>query len=176
MVTMDNKQTVKTRVLIISDTHNAIPFDTKDDVHAFRQPLPDAEVLIHCGDLTQEGGYEEYLPTVEMLKNHPAEYKLVIAGNHDVTLDEPFYEKMHARFHAEKQDVNKVRDSWCGDEARKAGIVYLEEGVRDISLKNGAKFTVSDYAAVGERHWHSKYDVQVANMNSRPTRAAKEDI
>lgn len=150
---MEIKEKVKTRFLIVSDTHNAVPFDTNDGEHAFRQPLPDADVLIHCGDITEAGGYEEYLPTIEMLKKHPAEYKLVIAGNHDITLDKPFYEKMHAGFHAEKQDVDKVRDLWCGEEARKAGIIYLEEGVRKIGLKNGAKFTVGDSTPSQKEFW-----------------------
>lgn len=38
---------VKTRILIISDTHNR-PLQ-EDEGLAFREPLPDADVCIHCG-------------------------------------------------------------------------------------------------------------------------------
>ena len=62
--------TVRTRVLIISDTHNA-PLSTKDDaphpIAPFKSPLPSADLLIHCGDLTMTGKLEEYHKTLDML-------------------------------------------------------------------------------------------------------------
>ena len=78
--------TVKTRVLIISDTHCA-PL-THDDGSVemskspFTAPLPKADLLIHCGDLTQTGLMSEYLETLDMLQAIDAPVKLVIAGNH----------------------------------------------------------------------------------------------
>ena len=62
--------TVTTRVLIISDTHHA-PLSTKDDAPhpkaPFKSPLPSADLLIHCGDLTMTGKFEEYHKTLDML-------------------------------------------------------------------------------------------------------------
>ena len=82
----------------------------------------------------------------DMLKAAPAELKLVIPGNHDITLHEDFYvrgtgKNKHLRG---MEDVQKIRELWTGYEARSAGIVYLEEGVRTFDLSNGARFTVSD--------------------------------
>lgn len=82
---------------------------------------------------------------VAMLKAHPAELKLVIAGNHDITLDEEYYRREGHEMHRLKaENVEEVREMWSGEETRKAGIVYLEEGVRTFELRNGARFTVSD--------------------------------
>lgn len=82
-----------------------------------------------------------------MLKKASAELKLVISGNHDITLHEEFYVRgtgkdKHGRRGRGLEDVQKIREMWTGEEARRAGIVYLEEGVRTFELKSGAKFTV----------------------------------
>ena len=41
------------------------------------------------------------------------------------------------------EDLKKCKKMWTGEEAKKAGIVYLEEGIRRFSLKSGVEFTVS---------------------------------
>jgi predicted MPP superfamily phosphohydrolase len=61
--------TIKTRILIISDTHNA-PLSSKehgDPTPPFKSPLPSADLLIHCGDLTMTGELHEYHKTLDML-------------------------------------------------------------------------------------------------------------
>ena len=66
--TMSNS-TIKTRILIISDTHNA-PLSSKehgDPTPPFKSPLPSADLLIHCGDLTMTGELHEYHKTLDML-------------------------------------------------------------------------------------------------------------
>jgi hypothetical protein len=78
---------VKTRFLIISDTHSASPDQNAgDDGFAFRPPLPKADVLLHCGDLTMLGLLHEYEKTLDMLESIDAGLKLIIAGNHDISL------------------------------------------------------------------------------------------
>jgi 3',5'-cyclic AMP phosphodiesterase CpdA len=78
---------ITTRFLVISDTHSASPEQNvaKDDI-AFRPPLPKADVLLHCGDLTMIGHLHEYEKTLTMLEGIDADLKLVIAGNHDISL------------------------------------------------------------------------------------------
>lgn len=78
---------ITTRFLIISDTHSASPAQnaTQNDI-AFRPPLPRADVLLHCGDLTMLGHLHEYEKTLDMLESIDADLKLVIAGNHDISL------------------------------------------------------------------------------------------
>jgi len=63
------------RVVCISDTHNTQP------------TLPDGDLLLHAGDLTQSGSREELDKQIEWLDSQPHKFKVVIAGNHDLCLD-----------------------------------------------------------------------------------------
>lgn len=78
------KLTVKTRFLVISDTQGS---------EDFRRPQDPAGVGIHCGDLTDESKPDEFRATLRFLKRLDAPLKLVIAGNHDFTLDTPVFER-----------------------------------------------------------------------------------
>ena len=140
--------TVKTRLCVISDTHAKAPLPEGDRRHAYRVhpnglPLPKADILLHAGDITRVGRIEEYDVMIDMLKAADAELKIVIAGNHDITLDQEFCNGPGKnRYRRANEDLKKVRHLWTGEEARKAGIVYLEEGTRTFTLSNGAVFTV----------------------------------
>lgn len=91
------------------------------------------------------GRVSEYQQMLNVFREADAEVKIVIAGNHDITLDESFYKNVgESLFHSgTSEDLGKVREMWTGWEAKQAGIIYLEEGTRSFQLKNGAKFTVS---------------------------------
>ncbi|KAI8934747.1 hypothetical protein NX059_008435 [Plenodomus lindquistii] len=143
----DPPELIKTRFLILSDTHSASLSDNVDNEHvAFRPPLPKADVLLHCGDLTMIGLLHEYEKTLDMLESIEAGLKLVIAGNHDITLDEKYYarrgEYMHRHRGFDPDMPRKAREMWMGERARKAGVTYLEEGTHTFSLSNGAKLRV----------------------------------
>ncbi len=143
-------KTIRTRLLILSDTNTASPLPSTDTSHAYRLPLPKADVLLHAGDITKVGYLVEYQAMFDMLKAAPAELKLVIPGNHDITLHEDFYVRgtgkdKHVMGGWDMEDVREVRELLTGQEAREAGIVYLEEGVRTFELGSGARFTVSGF-------------------------------
>jgi len=79
-----------------------------------------------------------------MLGSIDAELKLVIAGNHDLSLDGPFWRKKMCdddppEDHAEHADAVALM---TGPLAKEAGVTYLEEGLNTFTLKNGAKFTI----------------------------------
>ncbi|KAK4507155.1 hypothetical protein PRZ48_000889 [Zasmidium cellare] len=143
--------TVKTRVLIISDTHCA-PLAEQDEGRQpfapFKAPLPKADVLIHCGDLTMTGLEKEYHKTLDMLAQIDAPVKLVIPGNHDLSLDRDFvfsHAERDSKSEAEAQaKVDKARELWTSADGRaqKEGITYLTEGVHQIDLPNGASVTI----------------------------------
>jgi hypothetical protein len=138
---------VKTRFLILSDTHSAEPSQNLGNGNApFRPPLPRADVLLHCGDLTIIGHLEEYEKTLGMLESIEADLKLVIAGNHDITLDEEYYARkgqyMHRGDAYDKELPAKAREMWMGERAKRAGVTYLEEGTYAFKLKNGANLRV----------------------------------
>ncbi|KAL2074183.1 hypothetical protein VTL71DRAFT_7961 [Oculimacula yallundae] len=81
----------RTRFVCISDTHNASPGG------AFK--LPKGDVLIHAGDMTNQGSYPELKKTLNWLEEADFEKKIVIAGNHDITLDTDFYLQHGLHFH-----------------------------------------------------------------------------
>ncbi|KAK4693988.1 hypothetical protein P7C71_g3508, partial [Lecanoromycetidae sp. Uapishka_2] len=101
----------KTRFVCISDTHNASPDG------AFK--LPKGDVLVHAGDLTKQGTLAELRKTFDWIDQADFEIKIVIAGNHDITLDPEFYGQYGLHFHnqnpQEPQDcldlVNEYRHS-----------------------------------------------------------------
>jgi predicted phosphodiesterase len=137
---------IKTRFLIISDTHSASPSqNVANNATAFRPPLPKADVLLHCGDLTMVGLLREYEKTLDMLESIDAGLKLVIAGNHDITLDAEYYDQHGQRMHRseyEKDLPAKARELWTGERAKQAGVTYLEEGTHTFQLDNGASLRV----------------------------------
>ncbi|KAI9843331.1 MAG: hypothetical protein M1837_006457 [Sclerophora amabilis] len=88
----DRVELRRTRIVCVSDTHSASPLDG-----GFT--LPKGDVLIHAGDLTNQGTFSELEKTVGWIDAADFECKIVIAGNHDITLDGDFYSQHGARFH-----------------------------------------------------------------------------
>lgn len=136
---------VRTRILVLSDTHNALPRRRGSD-GVFRWPLPKADVLLHAGDLTMNGKLEQNKAALELIKGINAELKIVIPGNHDLTLDRGYYHK-HGQLHGprpvyEDGTLDEIEELYTGESAKQAGIVYMVEGTRTFCLKNGVKFTV----------------------------------
>ncbi|KAF8802551.1 Metallo-dependent phosphatase [Phlegmacium glaucopus] len=70
------------RVVCLSDTHN---------LHEQLPPLPNGDVLIHAGDLTQSGTPQELHAVLAWLNNQPHHRKIFIAGNHDRGLEDPSF-------------------------------------------------------------------------------------
>jgi len=139
----DSPKPVKTRLCLISDTHTHPPLPLTDTTHPYRLPLPSSDILLHAGDITMAGRLAEYETMLQVLKSADAELKIVIAGNHDITLDEEYYGEFgEVRHGGRREDLERVRELWCGEEARRVGVVYLEEGVRTFVLRSGARFTV----------------------------------
>ncbi|KAL2131148.1 hypothetical protein VTI74DRAFT_5478 [Chaetomium olivicolor] len=125
------RPTRRTRIVCIGDTHNSTP------------KLPKGDVLIHAGDLTNQGSYSELSKAVQWLEKADFEAKLVIAGNHDITLDADFYSKHGKNFHNQKlEDPTRCRGLF--DSSRT--ITYLQHGSATIRLTRsdgpGTEFTV----------------------------------
>ncbi|UKZ55385.1 hypothetical protein TrVGV298_009208 [Trichoderma virens] len=145
--------TIKTRVLIISDTHSNVPqtkednpVNTEDELatprgklyapSGFRFPLPDADVVLHCGDLTKRGRPSEIRKTFSMLRKLSSPLKLVIAGNHDLVLDERYYcEQIGDR--SDYEEVVQIIK-----EAEEDGVKYLTEGTYTLDLANGSHLRI----------------------------------
>lgn len=63
---------IKTRFLVISDTHGDA---------LIHRPTGDFDVAIHCGDLTEESKLDQLKMSLKMVLDNNAPLKLVIAGN-----------------------------------------------------------------------------------------------
>ncbi|RDW67621.1 hypothetical protein BP6252_09017 [Coleophoma cylindrospora] len=127
--------TISTRVMVISDTHEHSLDGTM---------MPQADVLLHTGDLTNFGDLESLRESVKMLGTIEAELKLVIAGNHDIFLDatprvENISDKEYAEYHKAALEI------MTGPLAKESGITYLQEGTHTFNISNGA--TIKVYAS-----------------------------
>ncbi|KAL6307091.1 Metallo-dependent phosphatase-like protein [Sparassis latifolia] len=136
-----------TRFVCISDTHS-------------RQfAVPEGDVLLHSGDLTNSGTYKGFRSTIEWLADLPHPHKIIIAGNHDLPLDQndDWYEKNWERWHwPEKevrlrvnnvtlntctcsQDVSMIKELLQGELATSANILYLEDQQHEFRVKEGGR-------------------------------------
>lgn len=115
------------------------------------KPVQHADVAIHCGDLTDESKIEEFRTAIQLLKDIDAPLKLVIAGNHDFTLDIPVFEKKVAEVEARQSIEPGLLKSVFGnygearqpfEEAKTDGIIFLDQGTHRFNLSNGALLTV----------------------------------
>ncbi len=65
------------RILHISDTHGC---------HRRLKNLPEADVIVHSGDITMTGGADEAVDFMEWFCDLPYPHKVFIAGSHDFCL------------------------------------------------------------------------------------------
>ncbi|KAF5560263.1 metallophosphoesterase domain-containing protein [Fusarium phyllophilum] len=131
---------IKTRVLILSDTHG-LRFEED------KKPLAPADLAIHCGDLTEDSKLESFRETIRLLKEIDAPTKIVIAGNHDFSLDDGvFKDKIAEASRVAQEDLTQSIKDEYGDygEAKRLftgadpSIIFLDEGTHEIHLQNGA--------------------------------------
>ena len=106
-------------VVCVSDTHNSQP------------KLPDGDVLIHAGDLTQSGSLQELQATVGWLRAQPHPVKIVVAGNHDRLLDPSCDDQSRTGSAA----AERAAIDW-GD------VIYLDNAAATVTCANGRRLRV----------------------------------
>ncbi|KAJ4471488.1 Metallo-dependent phosphatase-like protein [Lentinula aciculospora] len=120
-----------TRFVCISDTHTRL------------FPVPDGDVLLHSGDLTNTGTVEEFEKTMNWIYELPHKLKIIIAGNHDLPLHIDWYELNHHRWsysgHSIPQDHGRILELLKGNRAREANVVYLQDERYTFQAKNGGR-------------------------------------
>jgi predicted phosphodiesterase len=104
-------------IVCISDTHNT------------QISVPDGDVLIHAGDLTQSGSFKELQAALTWLSAQSHFAKIVIAGNHVLLLDSA-RDDLSGRAASERAQLD-----W-GD------VIYLENQEVTISCPNGRQLQV----------------------------------
>ena len=162
-------QQLNTRIFIVSDTHG-------DQLQHTNLAEP-VDVAIHCGDLTEESKLDEFKAALVLLKALPAALKLVIAGNHDFTLDTPLFQKKISSAQPPLDPALVRREFGDYDEAldllqsaKAAGVIFLDEGSHHFDLANGARLKVyaspcTASAGEGGFQYHPKED-HVWNIDS----------
>ena len=61
---------------------------------AYFRTIPEGDVLIHAGDFTRCGHLQEVKEFNTWLGTLPHKHKIVIAGNHELSFDQKFRDKM----------------------------------------------------------------------------------
>lgn len=87
------------REICVSDTHNATP------------ALPPGDILIHAGDLTVHGTFDEVQAQLHWLPSQPHIHKITIARNHDIPLDEASNSYAHIGQCRRAEEIRLARNS-----------------------------------------------------------------
>jgi len=106
------------RIVCVSDTHGKH--------RKMTQAIPNGDVLVHAGDFTNVGHTWQVKDVCDWMSDMPHKHKIIIAGNHDVTLDAEYYDEPRhwQRFHhLKRNDDVEARASIRTAE----GVIYLED-------------------------------------------------
>ncbi|RYP66047.1 hypothetical protein DL769_006149 [Monosporascus sp. CRB-8-3] len=123
---------IRTKLLIVSDTNGEdIP-----QVSSLR-----ADVVIHCGDITQLSRIREFCDSLVLLRRIQSPLKLVIAGNHDFTMDLPTFRRSISNAN-ELLETEEVRREYGDYGETRELFHFLEEGSHHFELQNGPMLTV----------------------------------
>lgn len=112
------KHPTRTRIVCISDTHNNKPF------------LPHGDILIHAGDLTENGSFDELQAQIHWLSAQPHRHKIVVAGNHDVLLDEHFLDRYPERRYGSRKTKRELDWGGCDLSSGWGCYYYFDAGAR----------------------------------------------
>merc|ERR1712159_362099 len=139
------------RFVCISDTHGL--------QERLTCKIPDGDVLIHAGDFTNTGELKQIQAFSKWINTLPHKYKIVIAGNHDITLHPSYYKTGWRRFHSKRYDVQKCK-------AAMTNFTYLEDEAT----------TVCGYRVYGSP-WQPEFCQWAFNLTRGPEcRSAWEQI
>lgn len=106
------------QVVCVSDTHNSKP------------ELPHGDILLHAGDLSQYGTFDEIQAQLDWLNSHPHQHKIIIAGNHDLLLDSAFVQS-HPDRELDRHPGKRRADLDWGD------VQYLQHGSVSVEVRTG---------------------------------------
>ena len=108
----------KVRWVFLSDTCG---------LHHAMADVPNGDVLVHCGNFSTTGSVERTREFVEWFAGHPHRRKVLVAGNHDTSLDADFYDAHWQRLHPTRRDDAALREALRSD----GRFAYLEHASGD---------------------------------------------
>lgn len=102
-------------IVCISDTQNSKP------------DIPTGDVLLHAGNLSQYGTFEEVQAALNWLNTLPHAHKIVIAGRRDFILDDVFVEQ-HREWDIKTWEQSRLELDW-------GNITYLFDERHDVAVR-----------------------------------------
>lgn len=127
----------------------------------FLQPLPPGDILIHCGDMTDTGKASEVDSFVKWFASQPHPHKVMIAGNHDITLDEGYYAQKWKRFHPKRCDQLHHQE-------RPGGLVPSPASARSLFYHNDSGIIALENSGAcirGLQFWGSPFSAEFCNWS-----------
>lgn len=127
------------KIVVISDTHSN---------HESMKELPSGDILIHCGDFSSYGGYDETKSFLDWFSGQKHEHKIAIPGNHEISLcplrrstesiKELISSYCNIHFLIDQEiiidNVKFYGTPWCGGESKimKHWGFYIESGKKSV--------------------------------------------
>lgn len=142
------------RIVCISDTHNHAPGEG--------YTLPKGDILIHSGDLTNQGSYAELKKAVSWISKADFAVKIIVAGNHDLSLDPAYSLKHKEGWNVLPTDAEACRQLLIDN----PDFIYLQHSAAAIHLP-GKDVTVRVFGSPyspdrGKQNWAFQYDNDAA--------------
>ncbi|RXM31733.1 Metallophosphoesterase MPPED2 [Acipenser ruthenus] len=113
-----------TRFVCVSDTHSRT-----DGIQ-----MPYGDVLLHTGDLTELGLPSEVKKFNDWLGSLPYEFKIVIAGNHELTFDKEFMSELVKQDYYRFPSVSKLKpEDFDNVQSLLSNCLYLQDS--EVTVK-----------------------------------------
>ncbi|KAK1755816.1 calcineurin-like phosphoesterase [Echria macrotheca] len=117
------------RVVCLSDTHSRIPPNLSG---------VEGDLLIHAGDLTDDGSRESIQRQVDWIASLKFGEKVVVAGNHDGWLDPEW----RGRRRGAGVDQQQGQEGGKDEEIEWRGVRYLQDEMVTLEFKGGRRLNV----------------------------------
>ncbi|KAI9848758.1 MAG: hypothetical protein M1837_006845 [Sclerophora amabilis] len=104
------------------------------DTHTTRPILPHGDLLLHAGDLSETGSFDEIQAQLDWLNAQPHKHKVIIGGNHDLLLDLAFVDRFPERVF-ERPGASRSDLRW-------GSVNYLQDESITLRFRNGRSLNV----------------------------------
>ncbi|KAK4644362.1 hypothetical protein QC761_304110 [Podospora bellae-mahoneyi] len=104
--------------------HSRIRVVCLSDTHSLRPPsIPRGDLLIHAGDLSATGTFDDLQDQISWLSSLPFRHKVVVGGNHDCFLDRA------SSIHRTRGQKEKRKLDW-------KGVVWLQDELTTLEFED----------------------------------------
>jgi Icc-related predicted phosphoesterase len=147
------------KICCISDTHNF----HKDITFTKNKGI---DTIVHCGDFTDKGTFKEIKAFLDWYVSVPVKYRILIAGNHDITMDVARYNSNTMEFHPtnEMQENANLVTTYIKQYEDQGKLIYLQNS--QISI-DGITFYGSPHSlepTAGVPPWGFQYNEVISNL------------